>query len=103
MHQVYADVDISQIFSPAASFPTIGSLVGVIVKNAFVLAGIITFVLLVFGGFGLIMGAGSGDTKQMESGKKTVTGAVIGLLVVVTSYWVIQILERLTGLSLLGQ
>lgn len=84
-----------------SQFDTFGALVTVIVRNAFVLAGIISFLLLVFGGFSVIMGAGAGDTKQLEKGKQTITGAIAGLIIVVTSYWIVQIIEKTTGLSLI--
>ncbi len=101
MDKIFAAVDISKEFTPATQFPTFGDLVNVIVKNAFMFAGVITFVLLIFGGFGFIVGAGSGDTKKMEQAQKTITGAVVGLLIVVASYWIIQILEKITGVQLL--
>ena len=66
------------------------------------LAGVITFILLIFGGISIIVGAGSGDTKKLEQGKKTLTGALAGLLIVVTSVWLIQIIEKVTGLNLLS-
>ena len=53
------------VFAPAATFNTFGSIVTVIVKNAVVFAGIISFVLLILGGFSVIVGAGSGDTKKL--------------------------------------
>lgn len=83
-------------------FDTFGVLVTVVVRNAFVLAGIMSFLLLVFGGFSVIMGAGASDTKQLEKGKQTITGAIAGLIIVVTSYWIVQIIEKLTGLHLLN-
>jgi len=103
MERVYADsVVIKDIFGPAKAFDTFGALVTIIVKNAFVIAGVIAFLLLVFGAFTIIMGAGAGDTKQLEKGKQAITGAVIGLIVVIGSFWIVQILETLTGISLLG-
>jgi hypothetical protein len=103
MDHVLADVNLGDpsVFAPAKNFTTIGSLISVIVPNAFVLAGIITLLLLIFGGFGIISGAGSGDTKKMEQGKQAITGAVIGLIVVVGSFWIVQIIEKLTGVALL--
>lgn len=83
------------------SFSTFGDIVNVIIKNAFVLAGIISFLLLVFGGFNVILAAGSGDTKQLEKGKGTITYAVLGLILIVTSYWIVQIMETITGISVL--
>lgn len=101
MDRVFA-VDIKDLSTTYSSFSTLGALVNVIVRNAFVLAGIISFLLLVFGGFSVIMGAGAGDTKQLEKGKQAITGAVAGLIIVVTSYWIVQIINKVTGLSLLG-
>lgn len=99
---VYA-VDISTVFAPAGTFNDFGAIVTVIVKNAFVLAGIISFVLLILGGFGVIVGAGSGDTKQLEQSKRAVTGAVIGLLVVVLSVLIVQVIATVTGSDMLKQ
>ena len=105
MRQVFAQatsVDIKTIFSPAQSFGTFGDLVSVIVQNAFVIAGVICLALWIFGGFGIIVGAGSGDTKRMEQGRQAMSGAVIGLLVIVASVWIVQIIEKITGLSLMS-
>lgn len=99
---VYA-VDIGSLYSPAQTFPTYGTLVTVIVKNAFVLAAIVSFVLLVFGGFAVIVGAGGGDSKRIDQGKQAITGAVVGLMIVVGSFAIVEILSTLTGVQLLGQ
>lgn len=98
MERAYAAVNLNS-FSSITKFEDIGSLISVIIPNAFVLAGVITFVLLVLAGFGMIAAAGSGDTKKLESGKKTITGAVIGLIVIVGSLWIITIIQTLTGLN----
>ena len=95
-----AQVDIKSIFSPAATFPTVGSLVTVVVKNAFVAGGVITFVILVFGGMGVIMAGG--DTKKLEKSRAAVVGAVTGLLLIAGSLWAIQLIQKLTGLNLLN-
>lgn len=103
MERIFAQgVNIETDFPPAKTFTNFGDLVNVIVRNAFMLAGVITFILLIFGGISIIVGAGSGDTKKLEQGKKTLTGALAGLLIVVTSVWLIQILEKVTGLNLLS-
>lgn len=102
--RVFAQVDIRSepSFQSLRTFTTYGSLVNVIVRNAFVLAGIISFVFLVFGGFSIIIGAGGGDTKKMEQGKQAMVGAVTGLLIVVFSLWIVQTIEVITGISLLS-
>jgi hypothetical protein len=95
-------VNIGSITSTTRQFDTFGALVNVIIRNAYVAAGIITLLLLVFGGFTYIIGAGAGDTKKLEQGRKAISGAVIGLIIVVTSFWIVQIIELVTGVKLLG-
>jgi hypothetical protein len=101
MQQVFA-VNIRDVFAPATTFNDFGSIVSVIVKNAVVFAGIISFVLLVLGGFSVIVGAGSGDTKKLEQGKKAVTGAVVGLLIVVLSVLIVQVIATVTGIPIIN-
>ncbi len=100
MPKAFAQVNIGEVFSPAKSFPTVGALVTVILRNALVLAGVISFVLLVLGGVGFILSAGT-DPKKTEKSKQTITSAVAGIIIVFCAYWIVQIIEKLTGLSLL--
>lgn len=99
MEQVFA-VDIGSLSPSFTAFTTFADLANTIVKNAFVLAGIISFVLLVVGGFGVVAGAGGGDPKSLEQSKQKITYAVIGLIIVVTSYWIVQLIAFVTGANL---
>ncbi len=91
------------VFAPAKTFSSFGAIVSVVVRNAVVLAGIISFLLLILGGFGVIVGAGSGDTKKLEQARKTVTGAVTGLIIIVTSVLIVQLIATVTGSQILKQ
>jgi len=82
-------------------FPDLGKLVSVILPNIYVLAGIILFLLLIAGGYGIIMGAGAGDSGQVSKGQKAVTAAVIGFIIIFASWWIIQIIEAITGMKIL--
>lgn len=88
-----------QSLAPNPNLTTYGTVVTAIVKNAFVLAGIISFILLIFGGFNVIVAAG--DEKKAQQGKTAITGAVTGLLLVLGSFWIIQIVEVITGTHIL--
>ena len=106
MHTVFAAAGESvnlQDLSPAKGIVDIGTLVNVILRNAFVVAGIVALFLLIFGGFGFIMSAGSGDSKGMEKGKQAITGALIGLILIVLSASIVALIGTLTGQQLLGQ
>lgn len=78
-----------------------GDLVSIILSNAIVIAGILMFVLILVGGFGIIMSAGSDNPEGAAKGKKAITAAVLGFIIIFISYWIIKIIEKLTGLSIL--
>jgi len=83
------------------AYPDASSLVTIILKNGLTLAGIIMLVLIIAGGFMMISSAGSGDQKKAAAAKSMITDALIGFLVIFLSYFIIQIIEVLTGLTIL--
>ena len=102
MDRVFA-INLKEL-SPAPKIINIGTLVNIILRNAFVIAGVVALFLLIFGGFGFIMSAGSGDSKGMEKGKQAITGAIIGLILIALSASIVALIGTLTGRTdLLGQ
>jgi cytochrome bd-type quinol oxidase subunit 1 len=98
MHKIFAQgVDIGKTFSPAASFPTFGDLVSIILKNAFVIAGVIAFILLIITGFRFIVGGG--DVKKFEEAKKNISIILVGLVLVASAVWIVQIVGIITGVK----
>ncbi len=102
----YAQINIGEQFKffggqgISSIFPDLGKLVGVLLFNAYVLAGIIFFLLLLFGGFGVIMGTGGGNPEQTAKGGKAVGAALGGFLIIFLSYWIIRIIEVITGIDI---
>ncbi len=99
MERIFAAVKLEDV--TPSSIGSFGELVSLVVFNAFVLAGVLSFVFLILGGFGVIVGAGGGDAKKLESAKNTIVYAVIGLLIVVGSLWIVQIVGTLAGIDIL--
>lgn len=62
------------------------------------LAGILLFIMLVSGGF-KILTSGS-DPKAAEAGKKTLTYAIGGLVLVVLSFLILRFLQEFTGVNI---
>ena len=81
------------------TYTNAGDLINNILPNIYVAAGLVLFFMIVLGGFKVISSAS--DSHKMEEGKKTITFAIIGLLVVFGSYWIIQIIQIVTGLQIL--
>jgi hypothetical protein len=84
------------------SLGTLGDIISAILPNIYVLAGIILFILLIIGGFGIIMGAGEENPEKAKKGKQAITAALIGFLIIFASWWIIQIVEVITGVDILG-
>lgn len=76
----------------------VGSLVSLLVGVAFVLSGIIVLFFFIMAGVGMIAGAGQDDPQKAEAAKKTMTSAVIGFVVVFTSYWIVKLIGQLIGM-----
>lgn len=82
-------------------FTDFGSLISIVVSNLYVVAGIVLLFLIILAGFGILSAAGSGDKQKMAQGQQAFTWAIIGFLIIFASYWIIQIIEVITGLSIL--
>lgn len=98
-HRVRA-VNIGDIFEPAKKFPTLGDLLNILLPNVLLIAGVILFILILAGGFMILKGAGSGDAQSAEKGQKAATFAVIGFVIIFVSYFVIQLIELVTGINI---
>jgi len=75
---------------------TIGGIISALLPYVFVLAGLALLLMLIIGGFQLMMSAG--DPKGVESGRNKVMYALIGFLIIFVSYWLVQILQVVFGL-----
>lgn len=93
-----------------SAFPVTGAIdlkgeltIGKIISNAldyiYVLAGLVLLAYLIIGGFQLMTGAA--DPKAQEGAKKTITNAIIGFIILFASYWLVQIIEVILGVSIL--
>lgn len=98
----YLAVDIGQEFgSPFKEIAQVGGLVSTIVSAALTLSGIIVLILFVLGGIGIIAGAGSNNPESMQKGKQTISAAAIGFVIVFAAYWIVQLIEFITGIQIL--
>ncbi len=105
MTKLLAQVDIGQEthinptqgIGEAPQFKSILGLISTILPNLYMAAGLILLFFLIFGGVMVILGAGKGESQQAEQGKKIITNTLIGFLVIFLSYWIIRLVEIITG------
>lgn len=79
-----------------------GAFISNLLKNIYIVSGVLLFALLIFAGISIILGAGSGDTKKTAQGQKAASSALVGIVIVFCSYWIIQIVEKVTGVKILS-
>ena len=87
--------------APLTKIEDIGSLVSIIINAAFILAGIILFFFFIFGGISIMAGAGKDNPEQAAKGKQAISSAVLGFIVVFAAYWIVQLIEVVTGIAIL--
>ena len=101
MNKIAVDL-IGAFNSPIGDTILIGELVTLFLRNAVFIAGFLFVFLIVLGGIGIIRGAGSGNAEDTQKGKKAITAAVIGFIVIFSAYWIIQIVEAMTDVQILS-
>jgi Co/Zn/Cd efflux system component len=60
------------------------------------IGGVVAFLLIVFGGFQIILSAG--NPEKIKAGKEMITSAIAGLLLIIFSVFIL----RLIGYDILG-
>lgn len=81
-------------------FDTPGGFLSAALPYLFSLAGLILFIMILWGGFEMLYGAA--DTKAQEAGKQRITAALIGFTLLFVSYWIAQIVGYIFGVNILG-
>ena len=77
----------------------LGTLLSHLTQFLVVVAALLAFLFFVYGGFKWLMS--SGDKKKVEEAQKTLQYAIIGLVLVLLSFFIINFIGMLFGVSLL--
>ncbi|HBL51952.1 MAG TPA: hypothetical protein DDZ05_01855 [Candidatus Blackburnbacteria bacterium] len=104
---VNAQINVATPFNPPLVGPPgrelegVGKFVSVVLANAYIIAGVLLLFFIIITGIQLISSAGSDDKQKVVKWKATLTTAIIGFLIIFASYWIIQIIELITGIHIL--
>lgn len=74
-------------------YTTPSMMVNLFVSLMFVAGGVLIFVWILLAGWKMI----SGKKKGFDEAKTLLTNAIIGLIVMVAAYWIVQLVNWLTG------
>lgn len=108
MTRLLAAVDLQNNFfaghpNAQAPFTSPGSLVTRVLPNIMIIAGVASFFYMIWGGWDMIMGAGkSGNPPELQKAWNRITYGIIGFLIVVGSFFILQIVQTLTGINIIN-
>lgn len=83
----------------AENLSTPGGILSRVLEFAFPIAGLILFIMILWGGFEIIVQ--SAGKKSVEAGRQRITAAIIGFMLLFSSYWIIVLIEQLFGIRIL--
>lgn len=88
--------------SSGATLNTPGGILSRFLQFAIPFAGLILFVMIVWGGFEILVKRVAGDKENsINVGKQRIAAALTGFILLFISYWLIQIIEMITGIAIL--
>lgn len=89
--------DLMPTFIPPIGEATLMDVIATIISIAFALAGIVAVIFLIIGGFNYV--TAGGNPEQIEMAKTTIVNAIIGLVVILISYLIVQFIMTQIGVE----
>ena len=87
----------------SSPFSSPGNLVTRLLPNIMVIAGVLFFLYIIWGGWDMVIGAGkSGNPPELQKAWNKITYGLVGFLIVVGSFFILQIIETLTGINIIN-
>lgn len=94
-----AQLDISNTaVNPGAQFDNVASILNIVIPLLFAGAGLIFFITLLIGALTII--TAGGNSEKFQAGKKRITFSVMGLIMIISSYFIIKIVEIIFNVNL---
>jgi hypothetical protein len=84
-------------FSLANKNPS--EVVNAILPFVFVIAGLILFAMIFFGGFTIFTSAG--NPEKTKQGQGMIVNALVGFVIIFAAYWIIELLQYSLGFNVL--
>jgi hypothetical protein len=71
--------------------------VGTIVQNLIAVAGVLLLILIVYSGVSMVTSAG--NPQSFERARNNLTSAIIGFIIVVAAWFIVQAIQTSTGFT----
>src|SRR3989344_2439691 len=95
---MYLALDIRDAFPPAKNFETIADVLNIVMPLFMAGAGLVFFITLLIGGLTII--TAGGNSERFQTGRKKITFSILGLLMVISSYFIVKLMEIIFGIDL---
>ncbi len=79
---------------------SLGGIIGSLLAPVLVASGLVLLVMLIAGGLNMLTGAGNQESQ--EKGKKQITSALIGFVIIFLAYWIAQILQIIFKINIVS-
>lgn len=93
----WQDRDAGCVYEGVATIQGVTCLIANILASATTLIGLASFVMVVIGAF-LYLTSG-GNTKGTEAAKQSITYAIIGIVVALMAYFILNLISQFTGVT----
>lgn len=99
----YLAQDIGSTFLGPGHFLTVNTgpstLIGLFLSNTLILAGVILLFIVIFSGYTFI--SAGGNAQKVQGAGKLLTYGIAGFLLVFATFFIIRIVESITGVPIL--
>lgn len=96
--RVYAADEWVGVQNDVASFKSLETVFSNILGVVTTLAGLAVFIMLVMGGFNLL--TSEGDPEKTKKATAMITTAIIGLALIIGSWFIMRLIEEFTGVKI---
>jgi len=93
---VYA-INIQDNFAPAKNFSDLSSIINLFVKNLFLIAGIIFFVIFLIAGFKILRGGE--NAEELKKIQAIFVSSAAGMIIIFGSYFAVLVITNLLNIS----
>jgi hypothetical protein len=99
---MFQDVNKHLIANNRVASPNnfIGNMINTLMPFIFVIGGIGLLIMLMSGGFQIMTAVQ--DPARADEGKQRIVAALVGFFILFASYWIVQALEIIFGITILG-
>lgn len=86
-----------KISGPMTSINSLSDLVGRVLSYLIPLAGVILFLIIIWGGYNILMS--QGNPEKLQEGRQKITAGIIGFVLLVCSFFIARLIGFIFGVG----